>query len=728
MNQKPLLHENPAIGRETNAWSSSGLQLDISNEPQDHKRTTASYAMDAKVPVLSSTRLPYEPSASLTLKSSSIEMTGAKANIQAAKPPAVHGGSKIPPQLFIGPILNHAVSTSSPFANPREPLTLTDIRSVKANTHISPSNTSKQKSLTKDSSGSQFVTRDPQFQTSSNESMFLNHTSPIRPPTESRREESQTFRSPTLPTEVTFPSKFPTLHSVDHPQHVPHLQTFSKVLEPQLDNSASVSTIKPPQLQTEVPQSASTLHQSVTSYHNPPVEKIPMKTEGQDRISQTPTSSAPHMYPRPQTLIQKSKLRTQTTQWEQTPTPITRLTSASRSDQKLNLGEGFQKHTSKTISETITSTQAYIPSTSPSILASSRQLSAAVPVSSFASPRTKSLSMSTVQSFSSPISKAQTAARLPNLPTPSPISTPPYITPAPLPVPASSTLPPLSLSESSAHTLSISVSSSAPKSSRSSVASSYASLFPSFTISPSISSIDSASSLSSFSSNSTPSPSSSSQESASSFLASPPSPNFAKTTSRHRQPSSVSHQSQKHHVTPTLPTLTSQPPINKLLIHVTSLELDPKPNVPTPGILHSPPKVHPNFDQNLKANLDKKAKPNPTQIDNSLKDPSITPVIPVMEGKYPDIIPRNSTWVLGMLLGCSACLGMIAVVGLRYMYHQVCSKRTGVTLNDREREFGGGERGLIHVQECGDLVRVRRITDNSFVFLAEYDILASAGD
>lgn len=81
-----------------------------------------------------------------------------------------------------------------------------------------------------------------------------------------------------------------------------------------------------------------------------------------------------------------------------------------------------------------------------------------------------------------------------------------------------------------------------------------------------------------------------------------------------------------------------------------------------------------------------------------------------------------------MLLGCSAGLGMVLVVGVRYMYHQACGKRTEVTLNDREREYGRGERGLIHVQECGDLVRVRRIRENSFVLLAEYDILASPGD
>ncbi|KAK5848151.1 hypothetical protein PBY51_005791 [Eleginops maclovinus] len=81
-----------------------------------------------------------------------------------------------------------------------------------------------------------------------------------------------------------------------------------------------------------------------------------------------------------------------------------------------------------------------------------------------------------------------------------------------------------------------------------------------------------------------------------------------------------------------------------------------------------------------------------------------------------------------MLLGCSAGLGMVLVVGVRYMYRQACGKQTEVTLHDREREYARGERGLLHVQECGDLVRVRRIRENSFVLLAEYDILASPGD
>ncbi|XP_038586843.1 reelin domain-containing protein 1-like [Micropterus salmoides] len=131
--------------------------------------------------------------------------------------------------------------------------------------------------------------------------------------------------------------------------------------------------------------------------------------------------------------------------------------------------------------------------------------------------------------------------------------------------------------------------------------------------------------------------------------------------------------------------------------------------------------------QTLKLNTGHELKPHPPNTDTKpkTKHPSGKPD---REGKYPDITPRHSAWELGMLLGCSATLGMVLVIGIRYMYRQACAKRTEVTLNDREREYGRGERGLIHVQECGDLVRVRKIRENSFVLLAEYDILAPPGD
>lgn len=81
-----------------------------------------------------------------------------------------------------------------------------------------------------------------------------------------------------------------------------------------------------------------------------------------------------------------------------------------------------------------------------------------------------------------------------------------------------------------------------------------------------------------------------------------------------------------------------------------------------------------------------------------------------------------------MLLGCSVGLGTVLVVLVRYTCRQACGKQTQLTLNDRETEYGRGERGLLHLPEGGDLVRVRRIRENSFVLLAEYDVLASPGN
>lgn len=158
---------------------------------------------------------------------------------------------------------------------------------------------------------------------------------------------------------------------------------------------------------------------------------------------------------------------------------------------------------------------------------------------------------------------------------------------------------------------------------------------------------------------------------------------------------------------------------------------DPEPSdyFPTPRtVVHPHPEPHPNLDPNFKLNLGRELKPNLPKTDTKPKHPSKPSGTPDKEGNYPDIIPRHRALELGMLLGCSAGLGMLLVVGVRYLYRQTCGKRTEVTLNDREREYGRGERGMIHVQECGDLVRVRRIRNNSFVLLAEYDILTPPGD
>ncbi|KAK9525079.1 hypothetical protein VZT92_017418 [Zoarces viviparus] len=173
-------------------------------------------------------------------------------------------------------------------------------------------------------------------------------------------------------------------------------------------------------------------------------------------------------------------------------------------------------------------------------------------------------------------------------------------------------------------------------------------------------------------------------------------------------------------------TLGQRMPIQN---HIESSDTEPNLNLQTPRtVVHPNPERHPNLDPNFDLNLGHMLKPNLPKTDTKPKPPSNPPSTPDKEGKYPDINARYSAWELGMLLGCSAGLGMVLVVGVRYMCRQACGKQTEVTLNDRETEYGRGERGLLHVQECGDLVRVRRIRENSFVLLAEYDVLPSPGD
>ncbi|KAM6960348.1 uncharacterized protein reeld1 [Tautogolabrus adspersus] len=222
-------------------------------------------------------------------------------------------------------------------------------------------------------------------------------------------------------------------------------------------------------------------------------------------------------------------------------------------------------------------------------------------------------------------------------------------------------------------------------------------------------------------------PSSSNSSAAPSSLAS------AQTTTPHPEPSPAPRRSLYNTLTSTSTPVPSQHLTlgHKLRIqnHISSSYSEPNLNQPTPRtVVHLNPEPHPNQDPNIKQNFGRKLKPNIPKTDTKPKVPLNPSITPGEEGKYPDIIPRHTAWELGMLLGCSAGLGMVLVVGVRYIYRQACGKRTEVSFNDREREYGRGERGLIHVQECGDLVRVRRIRDNSFVLLAEYDLLASPGD
>ncbi|KAM4807698.1 LOW QUALITY PROTEIN: reelin domain-containing protein 1 [Rhinophrynus dorsalis] len=75
---------------------------------------------------------------------------------------------------------------------------------------------------------------------------------------------------------------------------------------------------------------------------------------------------------------------------------------------------------------------------------------------------------------------------------------------------------------------------------------------------------------------------------------------------------------------------------------------------------------------------------------------------------------------LGILLGCSAVLGMALAAGLRCIHAQYCHKRTEVS-------FSEPENNVITVTENGEMMQFRKIRENSFVLVqAEYNWIAPA--
>lgn len=65
---------------------------------------------------------------------------------------------------------------------------------------------------------------------------------------------------------------------------------------------------------------------------------------------------------------------------------------------------------------------------------------------------------------------------------------------------------------------------------------------------------------------------------------------------------------------------------------------------------------------------------------------------------------------LGVLLCLSAVLGMALIVGLRYLHSQYCRRRTEVSF----REPAGD---AVATGDGGEILRIRRIGDNSFVLV-----------
>ncbi|XP_041128331.1 reelin domain-containing protein 1-like [Polyodon spathula] len=94
---------------------------------------------------------------------------------------------------------------------------------------------------------------------------------------------------------------------------------------------------------------------------------------------------------------------------------------------------------------------------------------------------------------------------------------------------------------------------------------------------------------------------------------------------------------------------------------------------------------------------------------------------PGQGGKGPRNGPQLDAAELGILLGCSAALGMALAAGLRYLHAQHCHKRTEVSFSEQGSN-------IIHVQESGELVQVRKIRENSFVLVqAEYNVITPPG-
>ncbi|XP_053314957.1 reelin domain-containing protein 1 [Spea bombifrons] len=76
---------------------------------------------------------------------------------------------------------------------------------------------------------------------------------------------------------------------------------------------------------------------------------------------------------------------------------------------------------------------------------------------------------------------------------------------------------------------------------------------------------------------------------------------------------------------------------------------------------------------------------------------------------------------LGILLGCSAVLGMALAAGLRCIHAQYCHKRTEVS-------FSEPDNNIITLRENGEMMQFRKIRENSFVLVqAEYNWIAPAG-
>nr|XP_008110225.1 PREDICTED: uncharacterized protein LOC103279031 isoform X1 [Anolis carolinensis] len=90
-------------------------------------------------------------------------------------------------------------------------------------------------------------------------------------------------------------------------------------------------------------------------------------------------------------------------------------------------------------------------------------------------------------------------------------------------------------------------------------------------------------------------------------------------------------------------------------------------------------------------------------------------------GGGPEKEPQLVAAQLGVLLGCSAVLGMVLAITLRCIHSQYCHKRTEVS-------FSEPDSNVIALQENGEMMHFRKIRENSFVLVqAEYNWISPSG-
>ncbi|KAI4895216.1 hypothetical protein NFI96_030163 [Prochilodus magdalenae] len=147
----------------------------------------------------------------------------------------------------------------------------------------------------------------------------------------------------------------------------------------------------------------------------------------------------------------------------------------------------------------------------------------------------------------------------------------------------------------------------------------------------------------------------------------------------------------------TIPTHTLTPIPFHTSTPASFLHPDPSPALQRSLFDTVPPrKSGDSFDSHVQRKEESSSEPKPPQR------PRGPPSAPDGKVVKPEQEPRQNASELGLLLvGLSAGLGMAVAVGLRYLQRKHCRRHTAMSLGERSH----GNRGVIHVQECGDLVQ-----------------------